>query len=145
MASESDRTPSAAHGSSEFGTSPPEKSERTKPAAAHTDSGAPYDLAGTMPDAGHEASEAAPDTTAAHTDLAALSERDFWPLIKQAKERVLTNDLDALESLIVDGLPADEMQAAAWALVQRVRGLKDDLARLEKARAAWQREAHRGS
>lgn len=83
--------------------------------------------------------------SAATTDLAALSERDFWPLIKQAKERVLTNDLDALEALIVEGLPADEMQAAAWALVQRVRGLQSDLVRLERARSAWQRKAHRGS
>jgi hypothetical protein len=82
------------------------------------------------------------DCVAASTDLAALSERDFWPLIKQAKERVLTNDLDALEALIVGGLPADEMQAAAWVLVQRVRGLQADLMRVERARAAWQREAH---
>jgi hypothetical protein len=51
--------------------------------------------------------------------LADLTEADFWPLVEQAKERVLTNDLDALELLIVDGLPPDEMQAAAWALVQR--------------------------
>ena len=75
------------------------------------------------------------------TDLASLTEGEFWPLIEQAKERVLTNDLAALEMLIIDGLPPDEMQAAAWALVQRVRGLKGDLARLEQARVAWQKEA----
>jgi hypothetical protein len=75
-------------------------------------------------------------------DLAGLSEQDFWPLVEQAKERVLTNDLDALERLVVDGLPPDEMQAAAWVLVQRVRGLRSDLARMERGRAAWQRELH---
>jgi len=70
-------------------------------------------------------------------DLAMLSESDFWPLVEEAKNRVLTNDLDALERLIVDGLPADEMQAAAWVLVQRVRGLLDDLRKVERARAGW--------
>lgn len=65
-------------------------------------------------------------------DLAMLTEAQFWPLIEHAKERVLTNDLDALERLIVDGLPADEMQAAAWVLVQRVRGLHADLRRLAR-------------
>jgi hypothetical protein len=77
-------------------------------------------------------------------DLAALTEAEFWPLVEQAKERVLTNDLDALERLIVDGLPADEMQAAAWALVQRVRGLHSDLRWLEQARARWAAAARGG-
>ncbi len=83
------------------------------------------------------------ETSSAASDhsLAAMTEAEFWPLVERAKERVLTNDLDALEVLIVDGLPPKEMQAAAWALVQRVRGLKNDLARLERARAAWAREA----
>jgi hypothetical protein len=75
------------------------------------------------------------------TSLAGMSEGEFWPLVEQAKKRVLTNDLDALELLIVDGLPPDEMQAAAWALVQRVRGLRDDLRKLERARASWARKA----
>lgn len=69
---------------------------------------------------------------AASTDLAMLTEAEFWPLVEQAKSRVITNDLDALESLIVGGLPPDEMQAAAWALVQRVRGLRADLMRIQR-------------
>lgn len=84
------------------------------------------------------------DHEATEPSLAGMTEAEFWPLVEQAKERVLTNDLDALELLIVDGLPPKEMQAAAWALVQRVRGLHDDLRRLERARAGWQREAQRG-
>lgn len=66
------------------------------------------------------------------TDLATLTEGEFWPLIEQARDRVLTNDVDALEALIVAGLPPDEMQAAAWALVQRVRGLRADLMRVQR-------------
>lgn len=50
-----------------------------------------------------------------------------------AEGRVYTNDLDALEALITDGLPPDEMRAAAWVLVQRVRGLQDDLMRLQRS------------
>lgn len=76
-------------------------------------------------------------------DLASLNEGDVWPLIEQARERVITNQLDALELLILEGLPANEMQAAAWALVQRVRGLQDDLQRVERARAAWHTEVGR--
>lgn len=56
----------------------------------------------------------------------------FAALQSQAEERVYTNDLDALEALIVEGLPPDEMQAAAWVLVQRVRGLHDDLRRVQR-------------
>lgn len=68
---------------------------------------------------------------------------DAASLHEQAEERVYTNDLDALEALIVEGLPPDEMQAAAWVLVQRVRGLQADLVRVEKARAAWAARAAR--
>lgn len=50
-----------------------------------------------------------------------------WGHMAEAEQRVFTNDLDALEHLIVEGLPPLEMQAAAWALVQRVRGLQHDL------------------
>lgn len=50
-----------------------------------------------------------------------------WGHMAEAEQRVFTSDLDALEHLIVEGLPPLEMQAAAWALVQRVRGLHDDL------------------
>lgn len=64
----------------------------------------------------------------------------YGPKLEQAETRVF-GELDALEALIVEGLPAEEMQAAAWVLVQRVRGLQDDLRRVERARAAWAREA----
>ena len=54
-------------------------------------------------------------------------------LVEQAEQRVYTNDVDALEALIVAGLPPDEMQAAAWVLVQRVRSLREDLQRFQTA------------
>lgn len=53
--------------------------------------------------------------------------------LAQAEQRVYTNELDALEALISDGLPPDEMQAAAWVLIQRIRGLQDDLMNLQRA------------
>lgn len=55
--------------------------------------------------------------------------------LPEAEKRVYTADLDALEALIVEGLPPLEMQAAAWVLVQRVRGLHDDLRRVARQRS----------
>lgn len=77
-------------------------------------------------------------------ETALLFDGHYGPKLEQAETRVYTNELNALEALITEGLPPDEMQAAAWVLVQRVRGLQDDLRRVERARASWQREAQRG-
>ena len=62
--------------------------------------------------------------------------------LKRAVE--LAQQLPEQEQPSLAQLMLDEMQAAAWALVQRVRGLLGDLARVEQARAAWQREAQGG-
>lgn len=58
-------------------------------------------------------------------------------------ERRVYGELEALKELVeTDALDKDELRAAAWVLIERVEGLRRDLARLERARAAWQREAH---
>lgn len=61
--------------------------------------------------------------TPATRSLFASDESTRRSCVVKAMKRVYTNDLDALEALIVEGLPPLEMQLAAWVLVQRVRNL----------------------
>jgi hypothetical protein len=72
-------------------------------------------------------------TRRAQDEDGSLFDGHFGAKLELAETRVYTNDLDALEALVVGGLPPDEMQAAAWVLVQRVRGLHADLARLQRS------------
>lgn len=71
-------------------------------------------------------------TLADHPLRVRPGEHGYVDHLTDAERFVYTNDLDALEGLITEGLPPEEMQAAAWVLVQRVRGLQGDLMRLQR-------------
>jgi hypothetical protein len=64
--------------------------------------------------------------------------------VRRDAEKRVYGELEALQDLVEsDALDKDELRAAAWVLIERVDGLRDDLRRHERARGKWQAENQR--